>query len=509
MAYPTSVFNFGTRNTGDVIQPSDVNNPDTEVAAIETDFISGMRVNLSPLTDVTKSIGTTGARWQNLYTTALFALDIASRVNYLEIDASATGVAVTVKSTGTDSTVNLQVGTKGGTQLKLVDVASLVNFFQFTGKATGVSPDFAFTGSDATVGGTISTKGGIQFKFVDVASLVNFLQFAGTATGTDPTLSVQGDGNRGLKINTAGTGSLSTNVAFSIGTAPFGSAGALRLPNSTTLGVSWRNFGNTADVGFAVGAASPTDITATLDGAGSAFKGNSDAAYNLGQQGVRWANLYLSGGINNAGSLSFTLGQSAPATGATAGFPYIPNMAGTPAGTPTTIAGFVPIVWDDTNKQFDVYSTGAAAWQKFGTGTPTITVKAGSRNGTDYTTASTTYVDVDATNLAFTVTIPTGQKLMVTAMVPSFNSGANNTTYIRIVDGTTAIAEAAVDSPATTTPSSDCLVGVIAGDGASHTIKLQYAANAGTASISNKALSTTTTVNNGSAEMVFYMGTAS
>jgi len=43
-------------------------------------------------------------------------------------------------------------------------------------------------------------------------------------------------------------------------------------------------------------------------------------------------------------------------------------------------------------------------------GQPTLVTKDGNGNGTDYTTASTSYQDVDATNLAYTATIPNGSK---------------------------------------------------------------------------------------------------
>ena len=63
---------------------------------------------------------------------------------------------------------------------------------------------------------------------------------------------------------------------------------------------------------------------------------------------------------NSLGNL--TIGPGNLATGATAGFPYAPTMAGKPTGTPSALAGFAPFVWDDTNKQFNVYSPGTAAW---------------------------------------------------------------------------------------------------------------------------------------------------
>ena len=53
------------------------------------------------------------------------------------------------------------------------------------------------------------------------------------------------------------------------------------------------------------------------------------------------------------------IGQSAPTTTATTGFPYIPVMSGPPTGTPTAVTGFCPIVLDSTNNKLWVYINGA------------------------------------------------------------------------------------------------------------------------------------------------------
>ncbi len=53
---------------------------------------------------------------------------------------------------------------------------------------------------------------------------------------------------------------------------------------------------------------------------------------------------------------SNVVGNGAIATNATDGFLYIPTCAGTPTGTPTTVTGFVPLVYDTTNNQFWIYN---------------------------------------------------------------------------------------------------------------------------------------------------------
>jgi hypothetical protein len=55
---------------------------------------------------------------------------------------------------------------------------------------------------------------------------------------------------------------------------------------------------------------------------------------------------------------NFSIGRGAPAAGATDGFPYIPVTAGSPSGTPTTVAGFVPMRYDSTNHKLWVYDSG-------------------------------------------------------------------------------------------------------------------------------------------------------
>ena len=85
-----------------------------------------------------------------------------------------------------------------------------------------------------------------------------------------------------------------------------------------------------------------------------------------------------------------------------------------------------------------------------------------------YTTGATGFVDVDATNLATTLTIPTGYALTISASIPS-----DNNTIIAVSDNGTPIAslnEQYFGNQETT----GSLLARIAGDGASHTVALQY-----------------------------------
>jgi hypothetical protein len=105
-----------------------------------------------------------------------------------------------------------------------------------------------------------------------------------------------------------------------------------------------------------------------------------------------------------------------------------------------------------------------------------ITLKKGSGTGTDYTTTSTAYVAVDATNLAYTVTIPTGWKLAVNASGTAGVNTAVATVYAAIADGGTIVTEHQLIP--TNTLSANQLVfslsWAITGDGASHTVDLRF-----------------------------------
>lgn len=111
-----------------------------------------------------------------------------------------------------------------------------------------------------------------------------------------------------------------------------------------------------------------------------------------------------------------------------------------------------------------------------GTGISTKTLKKGNGAG-NYASSSTTYVDVDATNLSYTVTIPTGWKLTIIASADVFVQTAAVNVQVALFDSVaagvvlerTCWPQAAGGSSVNAT-----LPYVINGDGSSHTVKLQY-----------------------------------
>lgn len=105
---------------------------------------------------------------------------------------------------------------------------------------------------------------------------------------------------------------------------------------------------------------------------------------------------------------------------------------------------------------------------------PSAFLKKGTGSG-NYTSASTGYADVDATNLALTVTIPIGFKLMVHASGAATSNTAAATVSVSLFDSATLLETQINPTVAGTGGAEPFSLGwIITGDGASHTVKLQY-----------------------------------
>jgi hypothetical protein len=117
-----------------------------------------------------------------------------------------------------------------------------------------------------------------------------------------------------------------------------------------------------------------------------------------------------------------------------------------------------------------------------GTGTATLTLKKGSGAG-NYSNASTTPIAVDGTNLTYTVTIPTGWKLGISASGSVTTSTAVATATVQLYDGVcnsgTALQSVQSIPTAASNPESWSLNDMVTGDGASHTINLCYSTSVG------------------------------
>lgn len=106
--------------------------------------------------------------------------------------------------------------------------------------------------------------------------------------------------------------------------------------------------------------------------------------------------------------------------------------------------------------------------------TPSSVLKKGTNAG-NYTSASTSYVDVDATNLKLEVNIPIGSVLTInaTGLVNSLTSVVP--VLVSLLDGSTTLTQTAIVGPNTTNTAQFALSWQIVGDGLTHTIKLQFA----------------------------------
>lgn len=114
-----------------------------------------------------------------------------------------------------------------------------------------------------------------------------------------------------------------------------------------------------------------------------------------------------------------------------------------------------------------------------GTGILTSTLKKGA-GSVNYTTSSTSYVQVDAVNLLYTIVVPTGWKLVIQVSGTVSNTDSTTTTSVAIADGGTILQEVASAPAANNLADAFSLGWLVVGDGASHTIDLRFKTSNGT-----------------------------
>lgn len=159
---------------------------------------------------------------------ALTASSAVSAVNYIGIGATATGVGPTITATGTDSDIYLQLISKGNAGVVLqsngaavlnaANPASPVNYFTMVGSATGNAIGLLATGTDSNVPMLLTAKGTGAVTIANasgtanilslnaVASAVNYVNILANATGSNPAIFPIGDANITLQIQGSGTG---------------------------------------------------------------------------------------------------------------------------------------------------------------------------------------------------------------------------------------------------------------------------------------------------------------
>jgi hypothetical protein len=105
----------------------------------------------------------------------------------------------------------------------------------------------------------------------------------------------------------------------------------------------------------------------------------------------------------------------------------------------------------------------------------TMALKSGSGAG-NYTTSSTSYVNMDGTDLIYTITVPTGSKLMVNVSGSGANQTLGSLLQLSLFDtqSSSTLCEGYSTTDAAGQPTPFSLTYILTGDGNSHTISLQY-----------------------------------
>ena len=118
----------------------------------------------------------------------------------------------------------------------------------------------------------------------------------------------------------------------------------------------------------------------------------------------------------------------------------------------------------------------------------TFVIKTGSKSGTDYITTSSTFSNMDGTNLIYTFTPPIGFNMLINALIPSVtNAGTPGIGLYQLYDTYTgsAMLPQGISCYSLGSPGPVLLTQVLVGDGHSHTISLQFNATSGTTDVTN------------------------
>ena len=174
---------------------------------------------------------------------ALLLSNPASAVNYLAVSGSITAVAPIITSEGSDTNIGIRFSAKGAagnaffgdsgsTQLFRINyVASAVNYIVAQPSATGSPVYFAPAGSDTNVAIGLTSKGNgainfytnntaqLQFQITHTVSAVNFLDITGGATTGPVTIRANGS-DTDVSIQYVAKGAASHTFYSSGGTAP-------------------------------------------------------------------------------------------------------------------------------------------------------------------------------------------------------------------------------------------------------------------------------------------------
>ncbi len=98
MAYPTSVVSFTTKNTGDAIQPSHINDLQTEVTALETGLLNGLSHDLFTVAWTDYSGTSTVTGWTS-FTTKVIRYKKVGKLVFVEFTLDGTSNATSASFT--------------------------------------------------------------------------------------------------------------------------------------------------------------------------------------------------------------------------------------------------------------------------------------------------------------------------------------------------------------------------------------------------------------------------
>lgn len=293
------------------------------------------------------------------------------------------------------------------------------------------------------------------------------MDHSGNLTFTQPAAS-------DLSNGTTGSGSVVLATSPSLITPALGAATATSVNG---LGITTTTGTLTVANGKTLKADNTLELAGT-DGTKFTFPAATDTVACLGTvQTWTAAQTFNNGDLKLAGSSSgiTTLEASATASGTLT----------LPAATDTLVARATTDTL--TNKTL---TSPVVNGTPTGTGIPTTTVKTGTGSG-NYSSTSTTLVNVDGTNLSYTVTIPIGWKLLIWASCQASGASAAVFYELALADGGAVLAGAVFPQSTTNLPTT--LNWAITGDGASHTVTLQYRTNNAADAVTVQNNSSTTT----------------
>ena len=300
-----------------------------------------------------------------------------------------------------------------------------------------------------------------------------------TTTGGGGTLALcSTNGGAPFWSNCTSTG---TGTPLISNTANPASAGAIRLAHPDAF--NFRNNLNTLDVnGLSIGGGN--DVVTVGGSAGVIIgSGNTTIATNGGNivLNASSANSLISAAVGAHGIFEWTLD-----TASDSAFIIVGSGGNSFTMNPTKVTSQVPLIMSNTQIALAGGTTNISDKFPSPTAFMGLTLKKGS-GGVNYSSASTTYVRVDSTNLAFTVTVPTGWKLAVTASGNITTLTAAIAANVALADGTSDNSGILVEGnflpQAAGVTQFFALNWVVAGDGASHTINLQYKTSNGADSV--------------------------